>query len=273
MRITYRILLVGGIPITIAAAIALAAFVLLNEADRARSGAALSANIYRLLLSAGTTRDDFLDARRGERTHFYELFNTYTEQARFDLRRLGGIVREQAHVTAVQETGDALQHYTDDMRRLLDVTLRNDQLAADMASRTDSLVKMTDEARERQHRSNADIVTSLADGDRKLRVAREIVDRAHEFSAALSAMQMALAMPDQAPAGATDGSDRSGLGLSRLRGAGTRLGDALTAAGRDEAKGELDRLLADYEANVDRASRRSQAASPPGASCRTGWSG
>jgi hypothetical protein len=42
MRISYRVFLVGGIPITIAAAIALAAFVLLNEADRARSGAVLA---------------------------------------------------------------------------------------------------------------------------------------------------------------------------------------------------------------------------------------
>ena len=83
MRISYRVFLVGGIPITIAAAIALAAFVLLNEADRARSGAVLAGTIYRNLLSARSARDDFLDTARDERTGFYELFLTYAEQARF----------------------------------------------------------------------------------------------------------------------------------------------------------------------------------------------
>ena len=64
MRITYKVFLVGGIPITIAAAIALAAFVLLNEADRARSGAVLAGTIYRNLLSARASRDDFLERQR-----------------------------------------------------------------------------------------------------------------------------------------------------------------------------------------------------------------
>src|SRR5688572_33015968 len=74
MRITYRIFLVGGIPITIAAAIALAALMLLNEADRARSGAVLAGTIYRNLLSARTARDDFLETTQVDRTRFHELF-------------------------------------------------------------------------------------------------------------------------------------------------------------------------------------------------------
>src|SRR6185503_4679652 len=184
MRITYRVFLVGGIPITIAAAIALAAFVLLNEADRARSGAVLAGTIYRNLLSARSSRDDFLQTNASERTGFYELFLTYAEQARFDLIRLSGIVRDPSHVAAAKEASDALQRYRDDMRRLVDVTVRNDSLVEDMADRTNSLVRLTDEARERQHQSNADIVKSLAEADSKLRMSRDIVDRAHEFSAA-----------------------------------------------------------------------------------------
>src|SRR5262245_3753017 len=142
MRITYRVFLVGGIPITIAAAIALAAFVLLNEADRARSGAVLAGTIYRNLLSARSSRDDFLQTTASGRTGYYELFLTYAEQARFDLIRLSGIVRDPGHVEAAKEASDALQRYRDDMRRLVDVTVRNDGLVDDMAERANSLVRL-----------------------------------------------------------------------------------------------------------------------------------
>ncbi len=247
MRITYRILLVGGIPITIAAAIALAAFVLLNEADRARSGAVLAGTIYRNLLSANTARDDFLETTRGDRTQFYELFRTHAEQARFDLRRLAGIVREPAHVEAVGEAAEALQQYYEDMRRLLEVTMSNDQLVASMAARTDSLVRMTDEARERQHRSNADVVRSLAEGDLQLRTAREIVDRAHELSASIGAVQMFRAMSADPSPAELSASDRFNFELSRMRSAAARLTEALQAAGRDESVRELAGLLVAYE--------------------------
>ncbi|MGH6926526.1 MAG: sensor histidine kinase [Propylenella sp.] len=250
MRITYRVLLVGGIPITVAAAIALAAFVLLNEADRARTGAVLAGTIYRNLLSAGTARDDFLETTRGDRSQFYELFRTHAEQARFDLRHLAGIVREREHVTAVEEAADALQRYYDDMRRLLDVTVRNDQLVGSMAARTESLVTMTDEARERQHRSNADVVASLAEGDRQLRVAREIVDRAHEFSAAIAAVQLFRATSENPSPDEPSAADRFSFELGRMRSAGARLSEALEAAGRDEPRRELARLLVSYEMSM-----------------------
>ena len=79
-------------------------------------------------------------------------------------------MRDPGHVAAAKEASDALQRYRDDMRRLVDVTVRNDGLVGDMAERANSLVGLTDEARERQHQSNADIVKSLAEGDRNLRM-------------------------------------------------------------------------------------------------------
>jgi signal transduction histidine kinase len=59
-----------------------------------------------------------------------------------------------------------------------------------------------------------------------------------------------LATSNDASPEAIGASDRFGLELSRMRGAGARLGDALQAAGRDEAMRELGRLLTAYEASV-----------------------
>lgn len=251
MRISYKVFLVGGIPITIAAAIALAAFVLLNEADRARSGAVLAGTIYRNLLSARSARDDFLQTTASERTGFYELFLTYAEQARFDLIRLSGFVRDPTHIDAAKEASDALQRYRDDMRRLVDVTVRNDGLVGDMADRANGLVQLTDEARERQHQSNADIVKSLADGDRKLRIARDIVDRAQEFSAAVSDMALFRARPKLSDEAAPlQASDSFNFELGRLKSAATRLSEAMTTAGHDQAVSDLQRLLGGYEASI-----------------------
>jgi hypothetical protein len=250
MRITYRVFLVGGIPITIAAAIALAAFMLLNEADRARSGAVLAGTIYRNLLSAGTARDNFLERTGGERTRFYELFLTYSEQARFDLQRLAAIARDPQHANAAAEAADALARYRDDMRRLVDVTTRNDGLVAEMTERADALVRLTDEARERQHQSNANIVQSLAEGDQKLRLARDIVDRAHELSTAMAALELARARAtgsDQEEGAATP---NPSFEVGRTRAAAARLSEALLAAGHEEAMQNLGRLLIAYEMSM-----------------------
>lgn len=249
MRITYKVFLVGAIPITIAAAITIAAFVLLNEADRARSGAVLASTIYRNLLSAGTARDDFLEAPRLQRPENYERFHTYAEQARFDLQRLAGVLSAPRQIAAANETGAALQRYREDMTRLADVTIRNDGLVAEMEARAAGLIQLTDEARARQHESNADIVRSVAEGDRKLRLAREIVDRGHEFSGALAAQELARTQDVDGAAGAADPEAR-GFALGRMRNAAARLSEALVAAGHEREVRDLGRLLVAYEMSI-----------------------
>jgi len=248
MRITYRVFLVGAIPITMAAAIALAALVLLDGADRARSGAVLAGTIYRNLLAAREARDDFLELRRGERTHLYELFLTYAEQARFDLQRLAGIVRNPDYLAAARNAEGALKTYREDMRRFVDVTIRNDGLLADMAKRAALIVELTDDARARQHTSNSQIVQSLAEGDTKLRLSRQIVDAAQELSSAIAAMELARAMAGPAT-GATVAQmpPTWGFELTRMRNAAAALSRALVEAKRDQSVADLGRLLVVYE--------------------------
>ena len=67
MRIGTKVILVGAIPIALAAIIAASAIVLSNSADRARSGAVLASTIYRTLLAAVMARDDYLAAEPRER--------------------------------------------------------------------------------------------------------------------------------------------------------------------------------------------------------------
>lgn len=251
MRITYRIFLVGGIPITIAAAIALSALVLLSEADRARSGAVLAGTIYRNLLAARSARDDFLETTRGGRTQLYETFLSFSEQARFDLQRLAVIVRDPDLADATKAATASLARYREDMRRFADVTIRNDGLIASMTRRAGSLIELTDQARERQHQSNADIVASLKASDAKLRAVRDIVDKGQELAAALSAVELTRARAlDAAPGDPASAPGPRGFELARLRNAVAGLSGALQAAGREPAAAELARFFAQYGRDI-----------------------
>jgi signal transduction histidine kinase len=271
MRITYKVFLVGGIPITIAAAIALAAFVLLNEADRARSGAVLAGTIYRNLLSARASRDDFLETKSGDRTHHYELFLTYAEQARFDLIRLSGVVRDEGNVDSAKAAMDSLQRYRENMRRLVDVSVRNDALVAEMAERANTLVRLTDEARERQHSSNANIVESLADGDRRLRLERDIVDQANNMNATVADVALYRARPNSlAMTPSSAAGDRFNFEIGRLKASAARLNEALDAAGLAREKGEFASLLDAYQRSVG-STPAAKAASDSARTALTTW--
>ena len=99
----------------------------------------------------------------------------------------------------------------------MQITIRNDRLIAEMGARAAKLIELTEQARERQHASNADIVASLTESDRRLRFARDIVDRANEMRAALAAVPAGGA-GRQAPAGdPARSSSRSGRAPAQLR--------------------------------------------------------
>jgi signal transduction histidine kinase len=188
MRIRSRVALVGGIPITIAAAIAVIAWLLLSAAERTRDGAVLAGAVYRDLLGVMVERDDYIRARPSERSTHLSQFSELAAKGAANLDSLARLARDPSHRAIVTETRDVLRTYSDRMWDLIRITIRNDRLIADMNARAASLVELADRARERQHSSNADIVNSLTASDRRLRLARDIVDRAQELRAALAAM-------------------------------------------------------------------------------------
>ena len=187
MRIASRIFVVGAIPIAIAAGIAIAAILLLTQANRARSSAILAGTVFRTVLTAVTVRNEFIRSPPEDRSTHAAHFFRVAERARNDLGRLRDLGRSETRAT--REVSETLATFVGSMERLVAVTASNDALVGNMMARAASLIALTDQARERQHASNADIVTSLQEGDRKLRQARNVVDAAYGLRMAVASIQ------------------------------------------------------------------------------------
>jgi signal transduction histidine kinase len=183
LRIASKVFLVGAIPIAIGAVIAATAWVFLREAEQARSGALLAGSIYRDLLLATAERDRFVIAPPMERTPAASRFFALTTRARSQMMALSEQARTPTQAEGVERAAADLRNLTDQMGRLVDAADQNERRVREMAERAASLITLTDQARTRQHASNADIVATLAEKDRRLRLVGEIVDRAQDLRA------------------------------------------------------------------------------------------
>ncbi|MEJ1159793.1 HAMP domain-containing sensor histidine kinase [Prosthecomicrobium sp. N25] len=184
MRIRSKVALVGGIPIAIAAMIAVVAWLLLDQAETARRSAVLASAATRDLAEVALARDDYIRVQAKDRESRAGRFTIFVERARGRLEALAEPARAANRSEAVDEAKRALDAYGREMDELRAVTQRNDHLVQEMNARAAALISLTDTARARQHASNADIVTSITEGDRRLRMARDIVDLAQELRAA-----------------------------------------------------------------------------------------
>jgi signal transduction histidine kinase len=231
MRIRSKVALVGGIPITIAAAIAATAWFLLSAAETAREGAVMAGAIYRDLLEVKTARNDYIQALPQDRARHAAHLANLAESGLTRLGLLSGLAHEE-HADVVQGTRAALIKYRDRMQDLTEITTSTDRMIAEMSTRAASLIELSDKARQRQHDSNTDIIESLTEKDRKLRLARDIVDRAHELRAAIAA----------AAVEAAKGTITS-FALARVGHSAKDLLDVLRMEARDHAATELVALL------------------------------
>ncbi|WP_222875579.1 sensor histidine kinase [Terrihabitans soli] len=243
MRIGPKILLVGAIPIAIAAVIAVAAWMLLGQADRARQGAVLAGAFYRNLSLAVAARDDYVKARPDERIKHLSEFASFAQQAQNDMNALISFAGDRAQQSKIDESRDALSLFMRRMAEYVQATDRNDLAAASMAERAASLIALTDQARARQHASNQDIMASLTDRDRKVRFAREIVDKAQELITGIDAVELHFA---RAPQDQKTGDYQ----LTRLMQIANELSKLLKEAGRTNSAEELPALVASYDAAI-----------------------
>lgn len=252
MRISYKVWLVGGIPIALAAAIAVIAWLLLQESTRAREGAVLSSSIYRNLLVAMTARDDYVQALPGDRAEHAVRFGSLAEQVRMDLVRLSAALPEETQRASSVAAADALTRYEQRMRQFMVTTTNNDHLSAEMHNRVAALIALANQARERQRNSNAEIVKTLTQKERRQRRIREIVAKAQDVRGQIAAISLQelhrnYGFSFDEIAGADS---RRSLALTQMRGAAADLEKMLVAADRPKDAAELQQLAGHYAAVV-----------------------
>lgn len=211
-----------------AAVIATTAWFLLREADRARSGAVLAGSIYRDVLVSIAERDRFIVAPVQDRMAAAGRFFVLTNRARSDLASLAVATRTPEQAEGVARASADLDRYTQQMGLLVTAMEQSERLVGEMAERAARLIALTDEARLRQRTSNADIVSSLTEKDRRLLLIGDVVDKMQDLRALV-----ALA--------AADGAGR-GAARAELRNASQDLAAALEAAGRGADVAALRRL-------------------------------
>lgn len=230
MRISYRIATVGGIPVAIAALIAVSAWILLEHAGRSREAAVLAGTVYREMIAATAARNDFIHSTPERRLPHEITFRRATHSAREALEALGGLADQGAQADAVEIARRASDRHTARLEELVDATALSDARARGMAEQEARLLALTEQARKRQHAANVALVASLAEADQRLRSNRAVVDGLHDLrEAMLHARLAAKGEPATTGTGPSDPPPQSGV-LALLLERVDRIADGLAAS-------------------------------------------
>jgi signal transduction histidine kinase len=232
----------------------------MSEAERARNGAVLAGTIYRNLTATMAARDDYVNSGPLEREGHSGRFTESANRGLGDLKTLSEVVRDPSHKAAAAAATDTFVRYVGRMDELMQATVSNDALIFEMGTRATTLISLAEQARKRQQESNATLVTELSDGDRKLRVVRDFVDRAQELNAAIAAVELQKAATrDLADASQEQrvGRQRLAFDMARLRNAAADLAKSLRQSGREASAAELEQLAAAYASGESVPSRLS----------------
>lgn len=191
MRISYRIVTVGGIPVVIAALIAVTAWILLERAGRSREAAVLAGTVYREMIAATAARNDFIHSAPEGRLPHEITFRRATHGAREALEALGGLADQGAQADAVDTARRASDRHTARLEELVDAIAFGDARARGMAEQEARLLALAEQAGQRQHAANAALVASLAEVDRRLLDSRAVVDDLHDLREAVLRARLA----------------------------------------------------------------------------------
>ena len=245
-NIAQRIAAVGGMPVLVAAAIAIVAWFLLQQSDRAHGSVVTAGTIYRELLGAEAARSDYLNTAASRRGAQADRFDAHTGEARRQLAALADSTEDGALEGAVSETRRILDRYVTQMEELKAVTEQNDALIGTMAQQAAQLIDITDAARQRQHRANLAYAETVAESDRRLTLHRDVLDNARSIYAALAGLwrheAARLSRSQNGPGaeaptpGGSDAHD-AGVLMLRLTNSAEALEEALARAAANEGRG------------------------------------
>jgi signal transduction histidine kinase len=185
VSIERRVYLVGAVPIIVAVAIGIVSLYLVSRADGARLGAHAVATAFRHVVTATSQRDAFISAPSSERDQHLRLVLSSVDAAAASIASLVPARLPEIDEEAVSATGAELSRYRSQMLALAPAVARSDQLLAQMDERLATLLTLTDEARQRQHASNADLVGSLRKRDLALQAAQIRLGQAQQARAAI----------------------------------------------------------------------------------------
>ncbi|AWB09074.1 sensor histidine kinase (plasmid) [Azospirillum humicireducens] len=183
--------MVGGVPVAVAAVIAVTGGLLLDRSERVYEAAVLAGSVYRDVLAATAARIDYLQVAPADRSGRVARFEALSASAGAELQQLDSSGSAAAHRPEVERATAVLERYVAQMRSFIEVTGANDAAVADMARHAARLMSLTDRARKRQHAANVDSLGSLTEADQRLRDSRDVVDGAHELREAMLALQRA----------------------------------------------------------------------------------
>ncbi|UKJ76360.1 hybrid sensor histidine kinase/response regulator [Azospirillum brasilense] len=244
-NIAQRIAAVGGMPVLVAAAIAIVSWFLLQQSDRANGSVVTAGTIYRELLGAEAARSDYLNTAASRRAAQAVRFDAHTGEARRHLDALADATEDDALESAVSETRRVLDRYATQMEELKAVTEQNDALIGAMAQQAARLIDITDAARQRQNLANLGYAETVADSDRRLSLHRDVLDNARSIYAALAGLWRHEAARlsrehGQAQGGGAPGSSGThdtGVLMLRLSNSAEALEEALERAAAAEGRG------------------------------------
>ncbi|WP_454019829.1 ATP-binding protein [Azospirillum sp. Marseille-Q6669] len=244
-NIALRIAAVGGMPVLVAAAIAIVAWFLLQQSDRANGSVVTAGTIYRELLGAEAARSDYLNTAASRRAAQAVRFDAHTGEARRHLDALADATEDDTLESAVSETRRVLDRYATQMEELKAVTEQNDALIGAMDQQAARLIDITDAARQRQNLANLGYAETVADSDRRLSLHRDVLDNARSIYAALAGLWRHEAARlsrehGQAQGGGAPGSSGThdtGVLMLRLSNSAEALEEALERAAAAEGRG------------------------------------